>query len=77
MQKKKKIENFKSFTLNIVYDSICEVTQICNYFDRPVTDCLREGIIHQLKYLADKRITEEELVSNALKKFKWCIENKK
>ena len=74
MKKKKEENQFKSYTLNIVYDSICEVIKICPKLYKDITDCLRESIIKELKYFSNDKISEIELVNNSLKNLKICIE---
>ena len=74
MKKKKEKNKFKSYTLNIVYDSICEAIQICPKLSKYITDCLRESIIKELKHFSNDKISEIELVNNSLKNLKICIE---
>jgi len=69
MQKKKKENDFKSYTLNIVYDSICEVLRICHKLPKNIIDCLREYIIKELKHYSNNKITENELIKNIIQYF--------
>jgi len=74
MQSAKNKNNFKSYTLNIVYDSICQVLQICHKLDNKLYSCFREGIIQELKHFNNNQnLTEKELVINSVKKLKECI----
>lgn len=72
MKNKKQQNNFKSYTLNIVYDSICEIIKICPKLKKHITDCFRENIIKELKHFSNNQITEEELVSNSIKSLEKC-----
>jgi hypothetical protein len=73
MQKKKAKYQFKSYTLNIVYDSICEVIKVCHKLPKSITDCFRENIIKELKHFSNDKISEIELIQNSLNGLISCI----
>jgi len=68
MKKKKEENQFKSYTLNIVYDSICEVIKICPKLYKDITDCLREAIIKELAKIM--RVSEAAMLYR-LKNLGW------
>jgi len=74
IKEKKKENNFKSYTLNIIYDSICEVIKICPKLEKYITDCLREHIIQELKHFSNDNRSEIELINNSLKSLIICLE---
>jgi len=75
MQYKKQKNNFKSYTLNIVYDSICEVLKVCHKLNKNISDCFRSGIIKELKHSSNNKIPDELLVKNSIRYFLNCMEN--
>jgi len=77
MQYKKQQNDFKSYTLNIVYDSICEVLKVCHKLNKNIADCFRSGIIKELKHFSNDKISDELLVKNSIKHLVECIANNK
>ena len=77
MKQKKEENDFISYTLNIVYDSICEIIKICQKLPIDISNYFREVIIKELKNFSNNHISEEMLVSNSIKSLKSKLFNSK